>query len=163
MVSATVSARFLERQNIGRLLDDAEQLLGAGIIRANLAKIGRREKSALPARPNGCASRSDSSRDCFWLRAARLHNPKRDAFRGARPYTRHLAQLRDQIANRGWILGAFQSGAEEPKTGAGSVAMRRMTGSRRRRYHCSGSSRGAWARRARSNSAKASFQRRSRK
>src|SRR4051812_9392068 len=111
---------------------------------------------------NNSTGLSDCARDPFGLFLARLHNPESDALRGAGTDARHLPQLLNQIADRGRIFRPSHSEASR-ETGGGSAIIFKPTGSSRRRYICRGWSTSPLSPRARLNSAKDSFQRRSRK
>src|SRR5204862_3177441 len=95
---------FFQRQNIGWLFDDAEQIGGARSVRANGAERFHREKAAAWTRAHGLASVCDRARDRFRLVPTRLDDPERDPLRRARPDPRHLAKLRDQFPDRGGIF-----------------------------------------------------------
>ncbi len=163
MVTAAKRARLFQRENVGRLLHDAEQLAGARLVGADFTELGGRKKAALHAGMNRRPRLGDGARDPFRLLLARLHHPERDALSRTRTDPRHLAQLRDQVAEGDRVLGPFQSGTSGSATGVGSVAICRQRGSSRRKYHCSGRSGAGLSAWARLNSAQASFQRRSRK
>src|SRR6267154_654212 len=104
MVAAAERARLFQRQNVGRLLDHAEQIRGARRVGANAAEFFHSEKAATRTGPDGFARGSDRARDRFRLVAPRLDDPERDPLRRARTDPRHLAKLRDQIPDRGGIF-----------------------------------------------------------
>src|SRR5450432_371440 len=135
MIASAEGARFFQRKDIGRLLDNAKKFLRPRIVGANFAKVRRGKKSALRAWSNRRARGADRLRNSLRPIAARLHDPERDALRRARTDPWHLPQLHDQFTDRGRIFGASQSGESGSTTGAGSVVIRRRSGSRRRRYH----------------------------
>ena len=132
----------------------------------------RRFRRDPPSRKNRRAGRDESPR------ASRVI-ARRDRFRlRRRAPARSRAQSAPPSAGRRPAFGAAarsdrgsprdipcasQRGERVRATGVGSVDICRISGSSRRRYHCSGSSSATSLRRARLNSAKASFQRRSRK
>jgi hypothetical protein len=109
MIAAAEGARFLKRQNIGRLLDDAEKIGRTGSVGANVADSIGREVATQFASMNGFTRGRDGARDLLRLISARLHHPKRDALGRARANSGHLPQLRDQITQRRWIFGLPQS------------------------------------------------------
>ena len=104
MVATAKRVRFLQRQDVGRLLDDTEQFGGAGRVRANFAQLVHGEKAAARTRPDRRARRRNSLGNAVRLIAARLDHPERDPFRGARADAGHLPQLRDQFPDRGRIF-----------------------------------------------------------
>src|SRR4029453_6114562 len=157
MIEPAKGARFFERQNVGRLLHDAEQFPGPRLIGTDFTQIGSRGETALHAGMDRGPRFGDGARDPLRLLAARLHHPKGDALGRAWTDARHLAQLRDQLAQGGRIFGSFQSGTNAFAAGAGSVAICRQSGSSRRMYHWRGRSGAPFSARARLNSAKASL------
>ena len=124
MVAAAKGAGLFQRQNVGRLLDDAEQFFHARIVCTDFTKILCREETALHTGMNPGPCFPNSEGDALGLLIARLHHPKRDAFGRARTDARHLAQLRDQLAQGGGIFGSFQSRASGFVAGAASPAIR---------------------------------------
>src|SRR6266436_5296355 len=140
MIGSVERAWFLERQNIGRLFDHAEQLDRAQRIRTDIAEFVRGEIAAKLARMNSAARFGNGPRDLFGLTAARLHHPERDPFGRARADPGHLSKLRDQIPQRGWIFRLSQNAARAYPCLIGISARFSASGSRRRRYNCSGAS-----------------------
>src|SRR5262245_4497357 len=122
MVAAAKSARPFQRQNVGRLLDDAEQFFQARVVSTDFTKIRCREKTALNTGMNPGSHLGDGASDTFGLVIARLHHPKRDAFSRPRTDAGHLAQLDNQLAQGGGIFGSFQSRASGSATGAASAS-----------------------------------------
>ena len=120
MVAAAKSTGLFQRQNVGRLLDDAEQFPGARFIDADFTKICCREETALHTGMDPGPRLGDGASDALRLPFARLHHPKRDAFGRAWTDAGHLAQLRDQLAQGGGIFGSFQSRTSGSATGPGS-------------------------------------------
>src|SRR5438477_5261133 len=118
MITAAERAGFFQRQNVGRLFDNAKQLDRARGVRANIAELAGREIATQFARMNSAARLANRARDLFRLIAPRLHHPKRDALGRARTDSWHLAKLRDQIPQRGWIFSFSQCRA--PLTSASS-------------------------------------------
>src|SRR5260370_12168047 len=104
MIAPAERAGFFQRENIGWLFDDAEQLDRARRIGANVAELVRREVAAKFTRMNPAARFGNGARDLFGLIAARLHHPERDPLGRARTDSRHLSKLCDQIPQRGWIF-----------------------------------------------------------
>src|SRR5205807_4558333 len=102
--AAAERAGCFQRKNVGWRLDDAEQIRGAGGVGASSAKRIDREKSAPWTGSHGLARGRDRARDRLRLVAACLHDPERDPLRRARTDPGHLAKLRDQFADRGWIF-----------------------------------------------------------
>src|SRR6476620_9733124 len=106
MVAAAKSSRLFQWQNVGRLLNDAEQFFHARFVSTDFTKIRRGEKTALHTGMDRGTRLRDSLRDALRLLIARLHHPKRDPFGRAWADTGHLAQLRDQLAQGGGIFGS---------------------------------------------------------
>src|SRR5438067_1099859 len=104
MVVAAERAGFFQRENVGGLFDDTKQIGGARGIGANAAQFFHGEKSAARTGPDGLARGGNRAGDRLRLVAARLDDPERDPFRRARPDPGHLAQLRDQLPDRGGIF-----------------------------------------------------------
>src|SRR6266568_300319 len=104
MIATAERPGLFERQDIGRLFDHAEQLDRAGRIRTDIAKLIGRKVAAQLARTNSAACFGNRARDLFGLIAARLHHPKCNSFGRTRTDPGHLAKLRDQIPQRGWIF-----------------------------------------------------------
>src|SRR5438874_9234899 len=103
MIISTKGARFFQRKNVGGLFDHTEQIQDPRAIGTNFTKLVSGEKSAANARPYGLPRRADGAGYLLRLFIARLDKPKRDPFGRARPYSRHLAQLRDQLPQRNRI------------------------------------------------------------
>ena len=120
MIAAAKSACLFQRQNVGRLLDNAEQFFRARVVSADFTKIRCREETALHTGMDPGPRLGDGASDALGLLIARLHHPKRDAFGRPRPDAGHLAQLDDQLAQGGGIFGSFQSQTSGSATGAGS-------------------------------------------
>ena len=109
MITPSKGARFLERQNVGRLFHYAKQIVRSRFVAANVAKLLRRKKAAKFAGANLSPRFRNRGGDLFRLIVARLNHPQCDAFGRARPDSRHLPQMCDQIANRLWIFRSFQT------------------------------------------------------
>jgi hypothetical protein len=58
---------------------------------------------------NSLTSVSDGARGLLRLIVLRTHDPKRNSLRRARPNSRHLSQLRNQIPEHGRIFGLSQN------------------------------------------------------
>src|SRR5262249_834022 len=112
MVSAAKRAGLFQRKNVGGLFDHAEHVRCARGVRANIASLGGRQKSAPRTRTNGFPAIRDGARDLLRLIVLRAHDPESDSFRRARPDSRHLPQLRNQIPDCSRILRLSQSMCE---------------------------------------------------
>ena len=108
MIAAAKSARFFQRQNVGGLLNDAEQIAGACFIAANFTQLFRGEEAAKRAGRDGRFRGLDGQRYLQRLIPLGLDHPERDAFGRARPNAWHLTQLRDQILKRGGVFRPSQ-------------------------------------------------------
>src|SRR3954447_9149496 len=114
MITPAESAGLFQWKNVGRFLDDAEQIGRTRIIPANFAKLLRGKESAKFTWMNFGARFRNGACDLFRLIVATLNHPERNAFGGARPNPWHLSQLRDQIANRLWVICSFQIKSATP-------------------------------------------------
>jgi hypothetical protein len=154
MITPAESAGLFQWKNVGRFLDDAEQIGRTRIIPANFAKLLRGKESAKFTWMNLGARFRNGACDLFRLIVARLDHPERNAFGGARPNPWHLSQLRDQITNRLRVICSFQIKSATTTRSrhfssdcrsawaycAGDSIKCKASGSRRRRYRFSGAS-----------------------
>src|ERR1700693_2432451 len=104
MVPTAKRTRFLQWQDIGRLLDNTKELHRAGRIRADVAKLVGGEVTTQLAGMDPLSRFRDGASDLFRLIPTSLHDPERDPFSRARTNTWHLPKLRNQIPQRGWIF-----------------------------------------------------------
>src|SRR5690349_14608265 len=132
MIAPPEGARFFQRENVRRLLHDAEEIFRARIVRADFAKFADSKETTEGAGLNGVTRAGDGSGNRFRLLVARLHHPESDAFGRARTDPGHLPELGDQLQKRDWVLDplhhrdAYGSAAVE-----GSVGIFRQSGSSR--------------------------------
>ena len=85
VVKAAKNAAAFEREDVGRLLHNAEFLALARGLRADAAQFFFREKSALATRMDRRRSRADGLGELRWACVFVTEQPKRAAFRTAWP------------------------------------------------------------------------------
>src|SRR4051812_34703747 len=110
---AAKSAGAFQRQDVGWLLDDAEQRRVALGISADFAERLGGEETAARAEPDLRGGIGERAHDFLRAGVAVLDHPERDALGAARADAGHALELRDQVLERGRVFSAFHAGQPE--------------------------------------------------
>ena len=113
VVKAAKGAGAFQRQDVGRLLDDAEERRVAVGVGADFAERAGREEAAARAEADLRDGVGEGADDFLRAGVAVLHHPEGDALGAARADAGHALQLRDEVLERGGVFSAFHAGVDE--------------------------------------------------
>src|SRR5204863_5130088 len=111
----------LERDEVDRLLDDADDGMVAARVDADRAQLLLREVAALAAEADALLHLLDRGGERERLVAARLEQVEREALRRSRPDPREARQLRDEVLDGGAEHGPIVPGSIGGTSGASAT------------------------------------------
>ena len=101
MIQAAILARALDRHDVGRLLDHADERFVTSRVGADRAQLAFGEVEASPAEADLLLDVDDGRRQGQDVLGPDLQHVERESLRGTGPDTGEPGQLRDQALNRG--------------------------------------------------------------